>query len=230
MANMLNDTIDNAKTAVETAKEGTEHAYLKTRDRLVEGFKAITEVIHMIRNLDRDDALGWVGLARRKGPFESIALFGAGIVVGAGAAMLLAPMSGSDLRRNLFGKVQAQAKDVADKVEASAKQVEEKGEELAHQAADNLKKAEKKVETKVMAGVDAVKDAEKKVENKVMAGADALKDAMKSGVDTVKQAADNTTNNLTASSNGNNATNGTSNGNGSQAKQGQQNNPHHRVS
>jgi len=159
MTSMLNDTVNNAKNVMETAREGTEHAVAKTRDRFVEGFRAVTEVVAMLRALNGDDALGWVGLARRTGPFQSIAVFGAGMAVGAGAGMLFAPMSGVELRRALLGKITAQAQDAATRVEANVKEVEEKGEDLVRQAADAVKKVERKIENKVNAGAEAVKDA-----------------------------------------------------------------------
>src|ERR1700744_4118496 len=59
MSSMLNDTMNTAKSALETAKEGlesakvtTEHAATTTRSVLLEGFRAVSGVISMLRSLD----------------------------------------------------------------------------------------------------------------------------------------------------------------------------------
>jgi hypothetical protein len=38
----------------------------------------------------------------KRSPLVSIAIFGAGVAVGAGAGLLFAPMSGADMRRTLL--------------------------------------------------------------------------------------------------------------------------------
>jgi gas vesicle protein len=205
MASMLNDTVSAAKNVMETAREGaehaidtarqgTEHAVSNTRSSLLEAVHAVTGLVTMLRSLDGDDALGWVGLSRRRGPLASIAIFGAGMVAGAGVGMLLAPMSGADLRKTLLGRandLKDDAKGSIDEVAAKAKDVEGKVEDLAGKAGDAVKKAEQKVETKVTAGAEAVKDA---VAQKVDAATSTVKDAVAQKVDAaatnVKQAAD----------------------------------------
>jgi hypothetical protein len=54
-----------------------------------------------IRRIDIDDALGNVGLERQTSSVPTVALVALSAVVGAGAALLLAPSSGAELRARL---------------------------------------------------------------------------------------------------------------------------------
>jgi gas vesicle protein len=66
-----------------------------------------------------DDVLGRVGLARNRSHVgENLAYLGAGVLVGAGAALLLAPMSGSDTRARLGRKIDELGEAAANAVEA----------------------------------------------------------------------------------------------------------------
>jgi len=60
----------------------------------------------MLRNIDIDDALGYVGLERRHNPMSTAALIALSAAVGAGAALLLAPTSGAELRSRLNDRLQ----------------------------------------------------------------------------------------------------------------------------
>jgi hypothetical protein len=67
-----------------------------------------------IRNLkswDKDDVLDLIGLQSRRTAVDwilpSLGLFGAGLVVGAGLGMLLAPKSGRELREDLRLRIQS---------------------------------------------------------------------------------------------------------------------------
>src|SRR5687767_8879441 len=60
----------------------------------------------LLRNIDFDDALGYVGLERRHNPMSTAALVALSAVVGAGAALLLAPSSGAELRSRLSDRLQ----------------------------------------------------------------------------------------------------------------------------
>ena len=77
MSSMLHDTMKNATHGVETVREGTEHTVASTLALLVKGVSAVSGVVTVLRSLDRDDGLSWLGLARRKRPLRSGALFGA---------------------------------------------------------------------------------------------------------------------------------------------------------
>jgi hypothetical protein len=65
--------------------------------------------LHDITNLDKDDFLGLLGL-EAKHPMShrllgTLGTFGIGLLVGAGAALLLAPKLGSELRHDLRAKL-----------------------------------------------------------------------------------------------------------------------------
>ena len=58
-----------------------------------------------VRNLDKDELLGLLGLERKSSPGASLAgalgTFGVGLLVGAGIALILAPKPGHELRQEL---------------------------------------------------------------------------------------------------------------------------------
>ena len=61
----------------------------------------------LLRNIDLDDALGYVGLERRhNNAVSAVALVALSAAVGAGAALLLAPTSGAELRSRLNDRLQ----------------------------------------------------------------------------------------------------------------------------
>jgi gas vesicle protein len=198
----MNDSINTAKHAVDNAKDGVEHAYVAAKDgvdhaystakgggarafattmsTLMTGVQGITSLASALRSLDRDDALSWIGLARRRGPFESIAIFGAGFVAGAGAGMLLAPTSGAELRKTLWGRVMSmkgEATEQAKKIEGDAERaVHDAGaavKDVTHRAvdqADSMKqKAGQAAQSAVGSGLhtvgSAVKQAGEDVKN-----------------------------------------------------------------
>jgi hypothetical protein len=76
---------------------------------------AATKLAQTISHLEADDVLGLVGLARRRNYLlENIALVGLGAIAGAGAALLLAPASGTETRERMayeFGKVKDKTVD-----------------------------------------------------------------------------------------------------------------------
>lgn len=63
---------------------------------------AASKMAKTLSAIELEDVLGTVGLARRRSyALENIALIGFGALIGAGAAMLLAPMSGRDARQRI---------------------------------------------------------------------------------------------------------------------------------
>ena len=63
---------------------------------------AASKLAKSVSNIELDDVLGTVGLARRRNDFlTNLGLIAAGAIVGAGTALLLAPSSGSETRRRL---------------------------------------------------------------------------------------------------------------------------------
>lgn len=78
-----------------------------------------------IRDLGKDDILAALGLASKPSTSErllgTLAIFGVGLLVGAGAALLLAPKSGEDLREDLgdrFRKFREDDGDATDSTDA----------------------------------------------------------------------------------------------------------------
>ena len=146
------------------ARSTLEGGVSTARSTLMEGIGAVNGVVSLLRNLHLNDALGWVGLSRRRSPFESVAVFGAGVLVGTGVGMLFAPKSGADLRRMIFGKLQGIEKDA---------------ERVVNQAGTQVKETVKDIETKA-------KDIENKIENK----ADDLAGKAKGALSTAENKAD----------------------------------------
>lgn len=145
--------VGTAKHAAGTAKEGADHAVASARMTWFDGVKAVAGVVAMLRGFQANDALGWVGLARRRNPMVAMGIFGAGMAVGAGAALLFAPMSGEETRRRImsgFSAVKGEAKSTLDTVGAEitsdAKAASAKVEEVASQAKSAVVAAEHKVE------------------------------------------------------------------------------------
>jgi len=71
-----------------------------------------------IRNLSKDDVLALLGLQSKPSVagalFGSLGLLGLGLIVGAGAALLMAPRSGEQLRRELGDRLNGTARRLAD--------------------------------------------------------------------------------------------------------------------
>jgi len=63
---------------------------------------AASKAAKTVSSIELEDVLGIMGLARRRNHFlENLGLVAAGALVGAGAAILFAPSSGSETRRRL---------------------------------------------------------------------------------------------------------------------------------
>jgi hypothetical protein len=73
-----------------------------------------------IKNMDKDDLLGMLGLEARRSDtsrvLKVLGTFGIGLVVGAGVALLLAPKAGSELRQDLRTKFRRDDKDDGDEI------------------------------------------------------------------------------------------------------------------
>ena len=193
MSTMFNDTMDTAKSTIESAKDGTQHAVSSARSTLLDGIHAVNGVVSILRGLEFADALGWIGLARRRGPLGSIALFGAGVALGTGIGMLFAPKSGAETRRALFGGLEKETKEIEHKAENLAGKAkdavvnaEHKAEDYAGKAKDAVVNAERKMEDYVGKAKDSVVNVERKVENKVGQRVEMAKDAVKDAADQAK--------------------------------------------
>jgi hypothetical protein len=76
-----------------------------------------------IRDLSKEDILAALGLATKPSTSErllgTLGVFGIGLLVGAGAALLLAPKSGEDLREELGDRIRKFRSDDSDSSDAS---------------------------------------------------------------------------------------------------------------
>ncbi|WP_437541630.1 YtxH domain-containing protein [Sorangium sp. So ce327] len=133
MTNRMNNAVGTAKGVVESAATGAGVAATAARTTAFDVAKAVAGVAATVGALGFDDVLGWVGLSRKRSPLTALGLFGAGLAVGAGVALLLSPTSGEALRRELLTRLDG----------------------LKRQATQ----AERKVQDKVGSAVDAVKGA-----------------------------------------------------------------------
>jgi len=66
---------------------------------------AASKIARTLSGIELEDVLGTVGLARRRShALENLALVGLGVLVGASAALLFAPMTGRDTRQRIGEK------------------------------------------------------------------------------------------------------------------------------
>ena len=91
---------------------------------------------HLPNNLpsSTDDLIRLIGLQRQRSAADAmlpgVALFGAGLLVGAGLALLLAPTSGKELR----SEIGERAADLKDRVGAAAEHVADQGAQAARES------------------------------------------------------------------------------------------------
>ncbi|CAN95265.1 MULTISPECIES: YtxH domain-containing protein [Sorangium] len=137
MTNRMNSAVGTAKGVVESAATGAGVAATAAKTTAFDVAKAVAGVAATVGALGFDDVLGWVGLSRKRSPLTALGLFGAGLAVGAGVALLLSPTSGEALRRELLTRLDG----------------------LKRQATRGVEQAERKVQDKVGSAVDAVKGA-----------------------------------------------------------------------
>jgi len=193
--NTFGDAVDNAKHTMGSAKKSTERVASVAFSDIANGVRAVTGAIAMIKSFGVDDALGWIGLARRRNSFESVAIFGSGLLVGAGVGMLLAPMSGAELREAFLMRLRGVEKDaekVAGKVKDAVINAEHKVEDVAIKAKDAVVCAAKDVATGAVIG--AAKDVVEGAEKKVIEVKDAIVGNAKDAVDGAEKKADNLAN------------------------------------
>jgi len=63
----------------------------------------------LVRGVSMVSALSAIGLQKKRGSVPTLVAFGAGIVIGAGAALIFAPTSGRLLRRTIVNRVRPPA-------------------------------------------------------------------------------------------------------------------------
>ena len=147
---------DTAKKGVGSAKTAAEHSAASVLATMLKGLSAAASIATMVRHLDLDDGLSWFGLARRRNPLSTLAIFGAGIVVGTGVGFLFAPVSGAQARRAIRAPIDDFMRKGADVIHRGEAEIEHKAEELGHKAEEFGHKAEElvsKAETQVKKAV-----------------------------------------------------------------------------
>jgi gas vesicle protein len=171
MNSTINDSMDDVKDMMTSAKHGTEHAVASTRSVLLEGIRTVGSVVSILRGFGIGDALGWFGLARRN-RMSSFGTFGAGVALGAGLGaglgMLFAPMSGADTRRAIQNGMKGLLGDAEKTVEKAEASVENAGKQAASKVGDLAAKAK-----------TAVIHAEHQIEQAVTERADAIKEPVR---------------------------------------------------
>jgi gas vesicle protein len=170
---MINDTVSSAKNAMDAAKEGTEKVAHSARHTIMDGVRMTADLVSMLRGLQVDDVLHRVGLARQRGPLDTLALFGGGVLVGTGIGFFFAPKSGAETRRALFGWLRGAEHDaerLAGKVQQEVKNDVKAGEklveDLAGKAKDKITSAEHAIEDMAGKAKTTAIGAEKDIENK----------------------------------------------------------------
>lgn len=121
-AGTLGDSVKNAAGAVQDV---TYRATTSARSKILDGLYTASKIITILRSLDVDDALGWVGLSRRRSIFGTVATFGAGCAVGVGVGLMMAPMSGKALRNLMYRKLANIEEEAKNEIVEAAKKAEQ---------------------------------------------------------------------------------------------------------
>lgn len=121
------------------------------------GSRTVRDAVSVLRHIDLDDVLVWMGIARRRGLLGTIALLGAGAAVGAGLVMLLSPTSGVELRRTLRRRTAGFGEEARHKLEGARHTVEH----LEERAAGAVRDVERRVEDTVSEALRSAREAVK---------------------------------------------------------------------
>lgn len=163
-----------AKTVATTAAQSAAGpAGAAASSGLIDGIRTVAGVVSSIRSLHLGKALTLLKLARGNGPVSSIALFGVGAMVGAGASLLLTDKSGAETRRALLDRIKGNkggnkgpeheagpGADGGGKTgEGKAETVAGKAETVAGKVKDSAVSAEHKMENKVSEKLGLAKEA-----------------------------------------------------------------------
>ncbi len=110
---------------------------------------AVKDRLDAMRGLSSEDILAALGLQRKQSPldalFPAIGIFAAGLAVGTGVALLLAPKSGREMRREIKGKATEFSHRIGESADDIAQEVREailqKGEEGSKTLENGTRKA-----------------------------------------------------------------------------------------
>jgi gas vesicle protein len=97
MSNSQSDTVGRAKHGTASAPQGRAIASSSSAWTVFEGANAISKTASVLRSFDA--VLRWLGYGHRVSVLGSAAVFGIGVIVGAGGGLLFAPASASATRR-----------------------------------------------------------------------------------------------------------------------------------
>ena len=98
---------DGSKSAVERAAQ----LLNKAGADIVEHYKEHTMKLEELKSLSKDDILGALGLETKRSTSgvvaSGLAVFGMGLVVGAAAALMMAPKTGRELRDDVSSRLRS---------------------------------------------------------------------------------------------------------------------------
>jgi gas vesicle protein len=151
MTSAQNDTFDTTRNGAGNSVGDGGNA--STLSSLMDSLGTVTTVYSLLRKIGLPSPLSLFSLARKKGSFGTLVLFGTGLAVGAGAALMLTPIPGAELRRTLLERI----KGLSGEAKRSIVNAEHKAEEIAIHAKDSVIETEHKIEHKVHDLVDEVK-------------------------------------------------------------------------
>jgi YtxH-like protein len=96
----------------------------------------VRDRLDAVRGLSSEDILAALGLQRKRSTLDAVlpalGVFAAGLAIGTGVALLLAPKSGREMRRELKGK----ANDLTERIGASAQEIVQEVRSLTHKSED----------------------------------------------------------------------------------------------
>jgi len=101
---------------------------------------AASKLAHVASGIRFEDVLGTMGLSRRRShALENLLFLGAGAAVGAGAALLLAPMSGRETRARIGKEVSRLSEAAGD----AMRETTESARALLHSSEDGPKNSKR---------------------------------------------------------------------------------------
>lgn len=119
--------------------------------------RAVAGVAAALRSFGLEDGLASLGFTRRRRPLASIALFGAGVALGAAVGLLVTPRSGSETRRALRERFNELRKKTDYALLKAEYEIEEKTGDLSGKVEEGVKVVERKIGDEIEAAAEAVK-------------------------------------------------------------------------
>lgn len=93
--------VDVVKDVAASGKEGTTYDIPATLSKVAKGISVVAGIASTLKSLGVVRGIPWSRPGKRGYTLGSFGLFGAGVLVGAGATALLTPMSGAQMRTTL---------------------------------------------------------------------------------------------------------------------------------